>query len=154
MKIRIPIGVILVAIVLFLVIAFSSCSNCQKFVPYSASVWGENSAKFREGMTTHIPLTYSSYPENKSIDKFDAININNLVENQGSGPVTPPGVRVWGFGSNLFSGTDNDRPVDMFGPTPGSIQCFERSFGLSKSTGPLCTTNEQYKLLTSRGGNA
>jgi hypothetical protein len=76
------------------------------------------------------------------------------VSHQGSGQVSPPGVRVWGFGSNLYSGTDHDRPVDMFGPTPGSIQCFDRSFGLAKSTGPLCTTDNQYRLMTTRGGNA
>lgn len=153
-KIRIPLGVIFVAAILILVIGFSSCSNCQKYVPYSSSVWS-NTSKYQEGMTSASkPLTYSTYPNHASVDTLDAQNVANTVSNQGSGQVIPPGVRVWGFGSNLFSGTDNDKPVDMFGPTPGSLQCFNRSFGLAKSTGPLCTNDEQYKLMTTRGGNA
>jgi len=145
-KIRIPMGVILVAVILMLVIGFSSCSNCQKYVPYSSS---SETSKYHEGM-----MTYSTYPNHASVDTLDAQNVANTVSNQGSGQVNPPGVRVWGFGSNLYSGTDHDKPVDMFGPTPGSIQCFNRSFGLAKSTGPLCTTDDQYRLMTTRGGNA
>jgi hypothetical protein len=148
MKIRVPIGVIIVAVVLFLVIGFSSCSNCQKFVPYGA---GNQYSSFQEGFG---PMMYSSYPNNQSIDTKDAYNVQNSTTNQGSGPVQPPGVRLHGFGANLYSGTDNDQPVDMFGSTPGSIQCFDKSFGLAKSTGPLCTTSDQFRLLTTRGGNA
>jgi hypothetical protein len=146
MKIRIPVGVILVAVVLVLVIGFSSCSNCQKYVPYSSNVWSNTSSKFHEG--------FSTYPNHASVDTLDAQHVANTVTSQGSGLITPSGVRLWGFGSNLYSGSDNDKPVDMFGPTPGSIQCFNRSFGLSKSTGPLCTTDDQYRLMTTRGGNA
>jgi hypothetical protein len=149
---RIPIGVIVVAIVLFLVIAFSSCSNCQKFVPYSEG--RAEYAAYREGMEPNRPMIYSTYPNNQSVDTKDAYNVQNTTTNQGSGPVQPPGVRLQGFGPNLYSGMDNDKPVDMFGPTPGSLQCFERSFGLAKSTGPLCINADQSKLLTTRGGNA
>ena len=153
MKIRIPVGVILVTIILVLVIGFSSCSNCQKFVPYSPNATG--ASKYQEGMSTIKPLTYSTYPDHVSVDVLDALHATNTVTAQGSGAVTPPGVRLWGFGSNLYSGADNETHIDIFGSTPGSIQCFNKtSFGLSKSTGPLCTTGEQYALMTSRGGNA
>jgi hypothetical protein len=154
MKIRIPFGVIFVAVILILVIAFSSCSDCQKYVPYSSDVWAETS-KYREGMTSK-PLSYSSYPNHRSVEgTMDAVNVANTTTSQGAGPVTSPGVRLWGFGSNLYSGTDNDAPVDMFGSTPGSTSCgFDKSFGMSKSAGPLCTTDAQYRLMTTRGGNA
>lgn len=155
MKLRIPVGVIVVAAVLLLVIAFSSCSNCQKFVPYSAnSVWS-TTGTYHEGMATNQkPIAYSSYPTHTSVDVMDALNVENTTSAQGSGAVQPPGVRLWGFGSNLFSSSDNDKSIDIFGPTPGATQCFNRSFGLTKSTGPLCITDEQYNLLTTRGGGA
>ena len=153
MKIRIPIGVIVVALVLLLVIGFSSCSNCKKFVPYSPSVWSPE-GKFREGMTNRS-VSYSTYPDNNPVaGTMDALHVNNTVTTQGAGPANAQGVRLHGFGSNLFSGSDHDQPVDSFGTDPGSLQCFDRSFGLSKSTGPLCVTDAQYRLLTTRGGNA
>lgn len=156
MKIRIPIGVIVVSIVLLLVIGFSSCSNCKKFVPYSPSVWSSES-RFREGMTGGgaNPVSYSTYPDNQSVSgTMDTHHVNNTVTTQGAGAANPPGVRLHGFGSALFSGSDNDQSIDSFGPDPGSLQCFDRSFGLSKSTGPLCVTDKQYQMLTTRGGNA
>lgn len=155
MKLRIPVGVIVVAVVLFLVIAFSSCSNCQKFVPYAENNLWSSTSSYHEGMTSYQkPIQYSTYPNNTSVDVLDALNVANTTTAQGSGAVQSPGVRLWGFGSNLYSGTDNDKPIDIFGPTPGSTQCVNRSFGLSKSTGPMCITDEQYKLLTTRGGSA
>ena len=151
---KIPLGVIFVAVVLFLVIAFSSCSNCQKYVPYSSNVWSETSS-YREGMAQRPPLQYSSYPSHQSLpESMNALNVNNSTATQGAGAVQNPGVRLWGFGSGLYSSTENDKPIDIFGSTPGSLQCFNRSFGLSKSTGPLCTTQEQYDLLTTRGRGA
>jgi len=156
MKIRIPLGVILVSIVLILVIAYSSCSNCQKYVPFSSEMWS-NVGKYREGMSVMKPLSYTTYPANANVagSSMDAYNVANTTTSQGAGPVTSSGgVRLWGFGSDLYSGTDNDKSLDLFGTTPGSSQCFDRSFGLTKSTGPLCTTDAQYRLMTTRGGNA
>lgn len=154
MKLRIPVGVIVVAAVLLLVIAFSSCSNCQKFVPYSENNPWSSTSSYHEGMTTHKPIQYSTYPDNTSVDVLDALHVSNSTTAQGSGAVQGSGVRLWGFGSNLYSSADNEKPIDIFGPTPGSVQCINRSFGLAKSTGPLCITDEQYKLLTTRGGSA
>jgi len=152
MKLRIPVGFIVVVAVLLLVIAFSSCSDCQKFVPYAENNLWSSTSSYQEGMTSLKPIQYSTYPNNASVDVLDALHVNNATTAQGSGAVQSPGVRLWGFGSNLYSGTDNDnKPIDIFGPTPGSPQCVNRSFGLSKSTGPLCITDEQFNLLTTRG---
>jgi hypothetical protein len=150
---KIPLGVVLVAAVLLAVIAFSSCSHCKKFQPYSPSVWSDV-GKF-EGMSDMKATSYSSYPENAVVagSVLDAFNVANTQTNQGAGPAAD-GVRLWGFGSSLFSSPDNNRSIDMYGPTAGSTTCFGRSFGLSKSTGPLCVNQEQYRLMTTRGQNA
>lgn len=148
---KIPLGVIFVAIVLLLVIAFSSCSDCKKFHPYSPSVWSDK-ATYSEGMTA----SYSTYPGHAVAtgSAMDALHVANTTMAQGAGNVSPSGVRLWGFGSALFSGPDNNPSIDMYGSTPGSKTCFGRSFGLSKSTGPLCLNQDQYRLMTTRGQNA
>lgn len=43
--------------------------------------------------------------------------------------------------------------IDRYGKTPGEPSCFGKSMGYSRSTGPLCFTEEDLKLLTTRGGN-
>ena len=47
------------------------------------------------------------------------------------------------------------RNYDMYGPpTKGSLECGAKSAGLSNSKGPLCLSDKQLKLLSTRGGNA
>ena len=144
---KFSVEVLTVAVMLLLVIGFSSCSNCQKFVPYSPS--DVLHTKFTKEGFSGIP--YSSYPENTSVDEAIAAS-NSFTSNSLNASSSLSPVRLWGF-SGLYSSPDNDKPIDMFGPTPGSLQCFNRSFGLAKSTGPLCVNQEQYALLTTRGGN-
>jgi hypothetical protein len=44
---------------------------------------------------------------------------------------------------------------DIYGPpTKGSLDCGAKSAGLSNSKGPLCLSDKQLKLLSTRGGNA
>jgi hypothetical protein len=47
----------------------------------------------------------------------------------------------------------NYQPLDRFGSTPSGPQCFGRSSGYSKSLGPLCLSQEDARLLSTRGGN-
>ena len=64
-----------------------------------------------------------------------------------------------GMRSNLEPCAYNDKSVcgnyDVYGPpTKGSLDCGAKSAGLSNSKGPLCLSDEQLKLLSTRGGNA
>lgn len=48
----------------------------------------------------------------------------------------------------------SDNPVlDRYGSTPSGSQCFGKSSGYSNSLGPLCFSQEDVKLLSTRGGN-
>lgn len=47
-----------------------------------------------------------------------------------------------------------DNPVlDRYGSTPSGPQCFGKSSGYSNSLGPLCFSQEDVQLLSTRGGN-
>jgi len=49
----------------------------------------------------------------------------------------------------------DDTLYDIYGPpTKGSQDCGARSAGLTNSKGPLCLSDEQLKMLETRGGNA
>jgi hypothetical protein len=44
--------------------------------------------------------------------------------------------------------------IDRFAKTPGDKSCFGKSAGLSRDAGPLCLSEEDLKLLGTRGGNS
>ena len=44
--------------------------------------------------------------------------------------------------------------LDQFSSAVGSAECAGKSSGLSNSKGPLCLSDDQKRLLQTRGGNA
>jgi hypothetical protein len=62
--------------------------------------------------------------------------------------------KVEGFQGLQPSPYENERTIDPFGQTPGSLECDSRSSGLHNSRGGLCLTKEQLNLLKTRGGNS
>lgn len=62
--------------------------------------------------------------------------------------------KVEGFQGLQPSPYENEKTIDPFGQTPGSLECDARSSGLHNSKGGLCLTKEQLNLLKTRGGNS
>ena len=62
--------------------------------------------------------------------------------------------KVEGFQGLQPSPYVNETTLDVFGQTPGSLECDARSSGLHNSKGGLCLTKEQLILLKTRGGNS
>lgn len=48
----------------------------------------------------------------------------------------------------------SDPEISPLSKFSGNPSCFNKSFGLSNSTGALCLDDKTFKLLTTRGGNA
>ena len=68
-------------------------------------------------------------------------------------PATTPVVtKVEGFALQPSPYSASDM-IDRYGKTPSESGCFGKSMGYSRSTGPLCFSDEDLKLLTTRGGN-
>lgn len=64
-----------------------------------------------------------------------------------------------GMKSSIEPCAYNDKTLcgnyDVYGPpTKGSLECGAKSAGLSNSKGPLCLSDKQLKMLSTRGGNA
>jgi len=48
---------------------------------------------------------------------------------------------------------DDNAILDRYGSTPSGPQCFGQSGGYSNSLGPLCFSQEDVRMLSTRGGN-
>ena len=57
-----------------------------------------------------------------------------------------------GLGTSDYN--NNAFILDQFSSAVGSPECVGKSSGLSNSTGPLCLSEDQKRLLQTRGGNA
>ena len=78
--------------------------------------------------------------------------MSNLLPSKQDVSSAPTVTKVEGFA--LQPGPYNaSELIDRYGKTPGEPSCFGKSMGYSRSTGPLCFTEEDLKLLTTRGGN-
>jgi len=66
--------------------------------------------------------------------------------------VSSPSIKTEGFALQPGAYAASEM-IDRYGKTPGEPSCFGKSMGYSRSTGPLCFTEEDLKLLTTRGGN-
>jgi len=62
--------------------------------------------------------------------------------------------KVEGFQGLQPSPYIDEKSIDPFGQTQGSLQCDSISSGLHNSKGGLCLSKEQLYLLKTRGGNA
>lgn len=48
---------------------------------------------------------------------------------------------------------DDSQMLDRYSHTPSGSQCFGKSSGYSNSLGPLCMSDEDARMLSTRGGN-
>lgn len=61
--------------------------------------------------------------------------------------------KVYGFDGLFCEPGVADKKIDTFADTPGSLNCFGKSSGLTNSKGSLCLTDSQKTMLSTRGGN-
>jgi len=132
---------LVVLIAAFLVVMFISMGwGCSSFVPYSHNSSTLPEYKY-EGFSS---IEYTTYPNNASVDSY-------LSHDIVSGPATGPAVKVHGYDGLLPSPASTDASIDIFSQAKGDNTC--KSYGYMNSTGFLCMTPDQVKLLTTRGGN-
>lgn len=131
MKLR---GIHIILIVI-LVVSILLITSSDSVVPYSRDTLFSNMYKY-EGMGTmsQMPLPPSIGSSNKPIqDKKEP----KMVEGFALRPAP----------------FDDDNTLDRYGNTPSGPQCFGQSGGYSNSLGPLCFSEEDVRLLSTRGGN-
>lgn len=127
----------IVGVILALLVFLSMFCDCDTIQPYSKD--------------SLFPKEYS----------FEAMtNFMNLREGMGCG-VNKEGLTgsktrgsaVEGFQGLYEYPLEYGNSIDIFSKADGKVECLHSSSGLSKSTGPLCLTNEMQTLLSTRGGN-
>ena len=123
---------LLIAIVLFVVIAMSLGCSCYQVKPY-----------FRDSLFSN------QYP----YEGFDLSPSNYEVS--GNARVTCGNTKsmpVEGFEGLQSAPYAKSAPIDTFSQAVGGLEC--KSYGYTNSKGPLCLDATQVRLLSTRGGNA
>jgi hypothetical protein len=121
---------------LILLIASTTCDPVPFSFKNGKGLDGYNYEGYRN-------IEYTTYPQHNSIDS----KTQNSIDTAGSDPF----VKVGTYYGLLSSHSAPSPKLDMFLDTPPKPNCV--SSGLVNSAGPLCLTDEQYKLLSTRGGN-
>lgn len=170
MKLR-SIHIILIVI---LAISIFMITSSDSVVPYSKDTLFSNMYKY-EGMAVAQDLDagkiFQDYVD-KNIKKPEPLtqsDYNKAVASTKAQSITG----LDGFIGGLTPGTDtkNKDPklvegfalqpapfaesqvLDRYSSTPSGPQCFGKSSGYSNSLGPLCLSQEDARLLSTRGGN-
>lgn len=128
---------LILAVLLVLVIILVSVFSCSKFVPYSSNSLFSRYSKY-EGFEANSTNVGSALVNDKPEEEEDE-NDDKKVE---------------GFEGLKPAPFNEDKPLDSFSKTSGSLECEKISSGLSNEKGGLCLSDEQIKSLVTRGGNA
>ena len=134
MDMNIKIGIVFLVVVI-LVSVMGSCSN---FTPY------DGAAKYSklEGFESNSPKNI----EGASTVKVESETPEESEEEEEEVVETFQGLTPASYDENV--------KIDAFGNAVGKPECAKESSGLSKSSGPLCLTEEHKRLLKTRGGNS
>jgi hypothetical protein len=128
-------------IISFLVLAMLiSMTNCDP-VPYTANYKKGLASSAYEGFGNKN-IEYTTYPANVAVDSNTQNSINANADSF---------VKVGTYYGLLSSPSSAPKKLDVFLDTPPTSKCI--SSGLTNTAGPLCLTDEQYTLLSTRGGN-
>ena len=152
---------VFLAFILIFLIMVSMSKSCVSITPYTGGSMGYA----YEGMTPMMSPaamgnTLASPPSanggNATVDPKAVTNMLQNIMKQMS-PSANAAVSE-GFtanpSSNVTSYNLSDNLLDVFGGTPGNLDCSPISSNLTNSKGPLCLNNNQINLLKTRGGNA
>ena len=130
MKFSYVILVIILIVLLFLTLS----SSCSLFVPYTETGGLSNYLFKYEGMDNmDVPMNSSDF-------------LTKLANTNDVSSIKSAGINVATLG--------NEKPLDIFSGTPGSLDCDNISSNLTNSKGGLCLNKEQKNMLQTRGGNA
>ena len=128
-------------IILIVLILLTMTNSCVTFKPHYSSM-----------------MNYSTFETFRQRDGMSGLGGSTVKQPANSGSLfsemTTPSYSKEGFVGLEPSVYGTDKPIDRFSGTPGSVSCDKISSGLSNSKGGLCLTDEQTKLLRTRGGNA
>lgn len=154
-------------IFVLVVIVFMASSSGSTYVPYSKNSHFDHAFPYEgmstidaPGMTSTIaPMAETVAPTTGNVAPTAGNTMNSymswmtsLIPSGGDSANSSTAVKVEGFA--LQPGAYNaSEMIDRYGKTPGKPDCFGKSMGYSRSTGPLCFNDEDLKLLTTRGGN-
>jgi hypothetical protein len=138
----------LILILVFLI--FLTISNsCVHFKPYDAS-----------------QFQYANYESFQSKEGLGGINTGTAISTEANkGSLFSSLTTASAPSASIVSATEsflglesspyvNEKSLDVFSGTPGSINCDGISSNLSNSKGGLCLSDKQQTLLRTRGGNA
>jgi hypothetical protein len=129
-------------IFVLLVIVFMASSTGSSYVPYMK--------------TSHFDQAFPYEGMSNLKTRFAGTELaSSVVSDKPTAPAKESYkncAKVEGFALQP-SPTSASELIDRYGKTPGEPSCFGKSMGYSRSTGPLCFTEEDLKLLTTRGGN-
>jgi len=170
---KITTQLVILAVVLVIVIMLSLSYFAVEVMPYSPSTIFSKQFVY-EGMEndsdnkkteSSSSSSETDKPKPKTDDEKLAEELAKLMEEtkKAEPKTTEPNKdeskkeepkKVEGFQGLQPSPYENERTIDPFGQTPGSLQCDSRSSGLHNSRGGLCLTKEQLNLLKTRGGNS
>jgi hypothetical protein len=144
MKLR---GIHIILIVILAVAIFMITSS-DSVVPYSKDTLFSNMYNY-EGME-NLPPPLTTQQFNAAVESIKTGGDSS----DGSGAAGPENEtrKVEGFALQPAPFGD-PQVLDRFGSTPSGPQCFGKSSGYSKSLGPLCLSQEDARLLSTRGGN-
>jgi hypothetical protein len=155
-----------IAIILVLVvIIFITTSTGSTYVPYSKTSYFDQAFPY-EGMSTIGPVETplagnvvtspvvagNTAPASGNILGNYMTWMSKLLPTTDDISSKSSVAKVEGFALQP-SPYNEPEVIDRYGNTPGEPSCFGKSMGYSRSTGPLCFTEEDLKLLTTRGGN-
>ena len=170
---KITTQLVILAVVLVIVIMLSLSYFAVEVMPYSPSTIFSKQFVY-EGMEndsdnkkteSSSSSSETDKPKPKTDDEKLAEELAKLMEEtkKAEPKTTEPNKdeskkeepkKVEGFQGLQPSPYENERTIDPFGQTPGSLQYDSRSSGLHNSRGGLCLTKEQLNLLKTRGGNS
>ena len=134
---------ILVIILFVLLIVTVTTASCANFKPHSADTVFEKHSKFEVFANNGQLLDYSNKDSNKMVDTNKQYLIKPEAECK----------KIFGFDGLYCSPKEESVKIDTIGTSEGNAKCVGKSSGLSNSMGGLCLSDNQKKLLATRGGN-
>jgi len=118
----------------------------RNVMPYSKDTLFSHMYKY-EGMA-NLPKPLTSEEFNNAVKELNGSNPKNEEKNE----LNKQPKKVEGFALQPAPFGDS-KVLDRYSSTPSGPQCFGRSSGYSNSLGPLCLSQEDERLLSTRGGN-
>jgi hypothetical protein len=141
MKLR---GIHIILIVI-LVVSILLITSSDSVVPYSKDTLFSNMYRYEGMAMPDMPSTPPPPPITPGSDGMFGSMGNPMQEKKEPKMVEGFALQPAPFNDNAI--------LDRYGNTPSGPQCFGQSGGYSNSLGPLCFSQEDVRLLSTRGGN-